>query len=69
MDNVKKLRTICDELLQTDKEAALALDGVIELIECKQRLEEGTERSPIISGGEVLYSQETHLDIDRIIPF
>jgi len=39
MDNVKKLRAICDELLLTDKEAALALDGIIELIECKRRLE------------------------------
>ena len=38
MDNVKKLRIICDELLLTDKEAALALDGIIELIEIKRRL-------------------------------
>jgi len=39
---LKQLRAICDELLLTDKEAALALDGIIELIECKRRLEEGT---------------------------
>lgn len=66
MDNVKQLRAICDELLLTDKEAALALDGIIELIECKRRSEDGGTRF-IVSGGEVL-ELDGH-NSDGSIPF